>query len=248
LGELFDAPVLQHAVVQPVLVDGGKLVGERLVEVIDDLRVALHDASPVWPYHGPAGRAGQGPKAAETAEILGFANETQKPASGCEQVSTAGAVAHFSDQLVGFFEALATLRRFAELLVNRLGIARQRASGVAQFGFANGIAHADVHGFVESPKSARGLLRMACSSKELSETAVVPLPSEWQARYFSERSDGQPWVTRQSWPERLSERHAASAAARVGKPPARSLGTRPARTISRSLPASSARLRALLHS
>ena len=43
-GELVDPPVLQHAVVQPVLVDRGELVGERLVEIVNDLRIALHDA------------------------------------------------------------------------------------------------------------------------------------------------------------------------------------------------------------
>mgnify|MGYP003295966444 CR=1 FL=1 len=41
-GELFEAPIVEHAVVQPVLVDRGQLVGESLVEKIDDLEVALH--------------------------------------------------------------------------------------------------------------------------------------------------------------------------------------------------------------
>ena len=44
LGELGDAPVVQHAIVQPVLVDRSQLVEQRLVEEIDDLLVALHVA------------------------------------------------------------------------------------------------------------------------------------------------------------------------------------------------------------
>jgi hypothetical protein len=31
---------------QPVLIDGGQLMPERLVQVIDDPRVALHDGAP----------------------------------------------------------------------------------------------------------------------------------------------------------------------------------------------------------
>src|SRR5690606_27307251 len=42
LGEIFEAPVLQHLGVQEVLVDRGELVVERLVEVLDDLGIALH--------------------------------------------------------------------------------------------------------------------------------------------------------------------------------------------------------------
>ena len=42
LGEFRQAPVLQHLGVQEVLVDRGELVVERLVEVLDDLRVAFH--------------------------------------------------------------------------------------------------------------------------------------------------------------------------------------------------------------
>ena len=32
---------------QPVLVDGGELVPQRLVEIFDDLGIALHDALPM---------------------------------------------------------------------------------------------------------------------------------------------------------------------------------------------------------
>src|SRR5690554_2719060 len=99
-------------------------------------------------HHGPAGRAEQGPKAAKTAEILGFANETQKPRLGCDQVSTAGAVPDFGDQLVCFFKTLTALRDLAELLIDLLRISGQRARSIAQFSFANGITHADVHGRV----------------------------------------------------------------------------------------------------
>ena len=44
LGELGEAPVLEHAVVQPVLVDGAELVLEGLVEDVDDVFLALHAA------------------------------------------------------------------------------------------------------------------------------------------------------------------------------------------------------------
>src|SRR3546814_9334273 len=37
-----DAPIVEHAIMQPILVDRGQLVLERLVEEIDDLFVALH--------------------------------------------------------------------------------------------------------------------------------------------------------------------------------------------------------------
>ena len=46
LGELRDAPILQHAVMEPVLVDRREFVGERLVEELDDCRVAFHRAPP----------------------------------------------------------------------------------------------------------------------------------------------------------------------------------------------------------
>jgi hypothetical protein len=40
--QLLQAPVAEHAGVQEVLVDRGELVIERLVEVLDDFRVAFH--------------------------------------------------------------------------------------------------------------------------------------------------------------------------------------------------------------
>ena len=46
LGEFLQAPVLQHLGVQEVLVDRDELVVERLVEVVDDLGVALHGPAP----------------------------------------------------------------------------------------------------------------------------------------------------------------------------------------------------------
>src|SRR5687767_923987 len=42
LGEPLDPPIVEHPVVEPILVDGGELVLERFVEVLDDLVVALH--------------------------------------------------------------------------------------------------------------------------------------------------------------------------------------------------------------
>src|SRR5439155_9772167 len=45
LGELGEAPVVEHAVVQPILVDGAELVLERLVKDVDDVFPALHAAS-----------------------------------------------------------------------------------------------------------------------------------------------------------------------------------------------------------
>src|SRR5687767_1581448 len=44
LGEPGEAPIVEHAVVQPVLVDGAELVLEGLVEDIDDVFLALHAA------------------------------------------------------------------------------------------------------------------------------------------------------------------------------------------------------------
>ena len=44
LGEPGHAPVVEHAVVQPVLVDRGHLVPQALVEIFDNLGIALHDA------------------------------------------------------------------------------------------------------------------------------------------------------------------------------------------------------------
>jgi len=45
LAELLQPPVLVHARVQEVLVDGHQLVAEDLVQVLDDLLVAFHDRS-----------------------------------------------------------------------------------------------------------------------------------------------------------------------------------------------------------
>jgi len=43
-GEILQAPIVEQPVVQPVLVDRSQFVAERLVQEIDDLGVALHDA------------------------------------------------------------------------------------------------------------------------------------------------------------------------------------------------------------
>jgi hypothetical protein len=42
------APILLQAVMQPVLADRGQLTPQRLVEIVDDLLVALHLRLPVW--------------------------------------------------------------------------------------------------------------------------------------------------------------------------------------------------------
>src|SRR5687768_7651988 len=47
LGEALEAPIVEHPVVQPILVGGGQLVAERVVEMPDDLGVALHNRLPV---------------------------------------------------------------------------------------------------------------------------------------------------------------------------------------------------------
>ena len=52
---------------------------------------------------------------------------------------------HLGNHLVGFLEALAALRSLAEFRVKRLGIAGQDLRGIAQLGFADGIADADIH-------------------------------------------------------------------------------------------------------
>src|ERR1700752_1104866 len=46
LGERLVAPIVQQPVMQPVLVDRGQFVPERLVEEIDDARPALHFFAP----------------------------------------------------------------------------------------------------------------------------------------------------------------------------------------------------------
>src|SRR5712671_4460487 len=42
LGERLEAPVVEQAIVQPVLVDGRELMPQTAVEILDDFRVALH--------------------------------------------------------------------------------------------------------------------------------------------------------------------------------------------------------------
>jgi len=44
-GKLGKAPVLTHSRVNEVLIDGGELRGEHLVEHVDDFFVALHESS-----------------------------------------------------------------------------------------------------------------------------------------------------------------------------------------------------------
>ena len=42
IGKTADAPIGENAIVQPVLIDRGQFIGECLVEVLDDLLIALH--------------------------------------------------------------------------------------------------------------------------------------------------------------------------------------------------------------
>src|ERR1700687_33300 len=44
LGQLQQTPIVQHPIMQPILVDGGELAAQTLVEIFDDSCVALHDA------------------------------------------------------------------------------------------------------------------------------------------------------------------------------------------------------------
>src|SRR5262249_40358552 len=46
LAELLEAPIVVHAAVQEVLIDGGQLVGQAAVEFRDDLFCPLHAQSP----------------------------------------------------------------------------------------------------------------------------------------------------------------------------------------------------------
>src|SRR5262245_66583704 len=47
LGELGVAPVVEHPVVQPILVNGAQFVLESVIEYVDDLFLAFHATSPV---------------------------------------------------------------------------------------------------------------------------------------------------------------------------------------------------------
>jgi hypothetical protein len=42
LGEALDAPIVEHPIVEPILIGGGELVAECFVEQLDDLGIALH--------------------------------------------------------------------------------------------------------------------------------------------------------------------------------------------------------------
>jgi hypothetical protein len=46
VGEPVHAPIVEHAVVQPILVDRRQLVPERVIEMLDDLWVAFHGSAP----------------------------------------------------------------------------------------------------------------------------------------------------------------------------------------------------------
>jgi hypothetical protein len=44
--ELVESPVLEHARMEKVLIDGRELIGEHLVQMLDDLFIAFHDYFP----------------------------------------------------------------------------------------------------------------------------------------------------------------------------------------------------------
>ena len=44
LGEPGEAPIVEQPIVQPILIDGGELVRQRLVEIFDDARISLHSS------------------------------------------------------------------------------------------------------------------------------------------------------------------------------------------------------------
>ena len=44
LGEPREAPIVEQAVMQPILIDGGELVRQRLVEIFDDAWISLHSS------------------------------------------------------------------------------------------------------------------------------------------------------------------------------------------------------------
>ena len=50
LGELGVAPIVEQPVMQPVLIDGGELAGQRLIEILDDPWIALHSLSSSRPF------------------------------------------------------------------------------------------------------------------------------------------------------------------------------------------------------
>src|SRR3546814_17579148 len=47
LGEPLHAPIVEHAIVQPILIDRGELILQRLVQIVEYLGVALHAGSPL---------------------------------------------------------------------------------------------------------------------------------------------------------------------------------------------------------
>src|SRR4051794_6034496 len=47
LGHLQETPMIQQPEMQPILVDGGQFAAQTLVEIFDDLWVALHQYTPV---------------------------------------------------------------------------------------------------------------------------------------------------------------------------------------------------------
>jgi hypothetical protein len=63
--EIFVAPVVEHPVVQPILVDCGQFRSETAVQVLDDFRIALHGflagasvENQIWNYSKKMSSAG----------------------------------------------------------------------------------------------------------------------------------------------------------------------------------------------
>ena len=125
LGEPLHAPIVEHPIVQPILVDRGQLVLQRLVEQLDDLVVALHAVScsarditrgaQKAPKNGGKPRkialqtARQSQVRLASAQLRGM-RETVKRAgeSGAGGLSGGGALG--GDDLAGEGEALAAAR------------------------------------------------------------------------------------------------------------------------------------------
>jgi hypothetical protein len=80
IGELLHAPIIEHAVMQPILVDRGQLVRERRVEIFDYPGVALHGLAPMavlepfWGHRADKGKRMLAVWHQEMAEICAFAN------------------------------------------------------------------------------------------------------------------------------------------------------------------------------
>ena len=81
---------------QPILVDRGQLVPERLVEQLDDLGVALHAGPPVWRRPYACARRQGSAKMAENWKIFAIESQSQVHSGGAgvdvEQLARSSAI------------------------------------------------------------------------------------------------------------------------------------------------------------